>query len=58
MSLQGSFGNLVTFLASLDRIDRTLSIAGLHLRSRDRDRDELVLDLQIKTLNLVSGSSG
>ena len=58
VSLQGSFGNLVTFLSSLDRVDRALSIAGLHLRSRDRDRDELVLDLQIKTLNLVRGSSG
>ena len=58
VSLQGSFGNLVSFLSALDRENRALRIAGFHLRSRNNDRGELVLDLQIKTLNLVRGSSG
>lgn len=52
VSIQGSFENLLTFLAALDGDTRIMQLDLLHLHPPPETTDELVLDLRVKTFNL------
>jgi hypothetical protein len=55
VSVQGSYAEFVGFLASLDSDRRALRVTAMNLRPFAESNDELILDLQIETLNLVRG---
>ena len=58
VSLQGSFGNLLKFLAALDEDVRILQFSSLHLHTPPNGSDELILELRIKTFNVLKHRQG
>lgn len=55
VSVQGSFADLMTFLSALDGERRALQVTTMHLHPFLERSDDLILDLQIQTINLVRG---
>ncbi len=58
LSVQGTFAALIDFLSRLDNDVRLLELASLDLRSPSESSDELILDLQIKTFDLIRNRPG
>jgi len=58
ISVQGTFGNLLQFLSTLENEARILQLASLHLHSPPDKGEELALELQVKTFNLFRARSG
>ena len=52
ISIEGSFGNLVKFLSSLENDARILRLASLHLHPPPETTSVLILELQVKTFDL------
>lgn len=57
-SVQGTFANLIDFLSRLDNDVRLLELASLDLHSTSDRSKELILDLQIKTFDLIRNRPG
>jgi Tfp pilus assembly protein PilO len=58
ISVQGTFGNLLQFLSTLENEARVLQLASLQLHSPPDKGEELVLELQVKTFNLFRARPG
>ena len=58
ISLQGSFENLLEFLSALDKDVRMLQLSSMQLRIVPQVSGEIVMDLQIKTFNLLGNRQG
>ncbi len=58
ISLQGSFEDLVEFLSALDKDVRILQLSSLQLHIVPEASGEIVMDLQIKTFNLLGDRQG
>ncbi len=58
VSVQGTFANLIDFLSRLDNDVRLLELASMELHSPSDKSEELILDLQIKTFDLIRNRPG
>ena len=58
VSIQGSFGDLLEFLTALDNDARILLIDSLQLHPLPDTTEGLVLDLHVKTIDLLHNPAG
>ena len=58
LAVQGSFGNLLAFLSALENDVRIVQFSALHLHPSPDTTEELLLDLHVKTFNLVRKDQG
>ena len=58
ISLQGSFEDLVEFLSALDKDVRILQLSSMQLGIAPQVSGKIVMDLQIKTFNLLGNRQG
>lgn len=58
VSVQGSFANLTDFLSRMDKDMRLLELASLNLHPPSDRGEELILDLQIKTFDMIRNRPG
>ena len=58
VSIQGTFASLTRFLASLEDDDRILEPESIQIHPSTESKDALILDVSIKTLDLIRGRPG